>query len=130
MGADHILGRTTMTNFYGYEIELFAIEVLTEVHGVPVRSAVDLHGGLLLIVPVDDNLGHLVWICAPVSSRALSEVAAGRAALRDALRHSVTGTVEVVTIVGGRAVPDSCLLCSDIPSELLPLDDLHVASAA
>jgi len=119
-----------MTNFYGYEIELFAIEVLTEINGVSVRSGVDLRGGFWLIVHVDDDPGHLVWICAPVSSRALSEVAAGRAAVRDAVRHTVTGTVEVVTIVRGRAVPDRCLLCSDIPSELLPLDDFHVAPAA
>jgi hypothetical protein len=119
-----------MTSFYGHEIELFEIEVLTEVQGVSVRSGVDLHGELWLIVLVDDDPGHLVWICAPVSSRALSEVAAGRAAVRDVVRHTVTGTVEVVTIVSGRAVPDSCLLCSDLPTELLPLDDLPVASAA
>jgi hypothetical protein len=127
---DRIAGRSIMTNFYGYEIELFAIDVLTEVPGASVRSGVDLHGERWLIVLVDEDPGHLVWMCAPVSSRALFEVAAGRAAVRDVLRHTVTGTVEVVTTIRGRAVPDRCLLCSDIPPALLPLDDSHLATAA
>jgi hypothetical protein len=119
-----------MTNFYGYEIELFATEVLTEARGVSVRSGVDVHGRAWLIVLVDDDPEHLVWICAPVSLRARSEVAAGRAAVRDVLRHSATGTVEVVTVDRGHSVPDRCLLCSHIPAALLPLDDLHAPSAA
>lgn len=119
-----------MTNFYGYEIELFAIEVLTEVEGVSVRRGVDSGGAWWLIVLVDDDPDHLVWMCAPVSSRALSEVAAGRAAVRDVLRHTATGTVEVVTTDRGRAVPDSCLLCRDIPTTLLPAGDLRLAAAA
>jgi hypothetical protein len=60
----------------------------------------------------------MVRACLPDS--ALAEVAAGRAAVRDALPHTATGTVEVVTINRGRAVPDSCLLCHDIPTTLLP----------
>jgi hypothetical protein len=119
-----------MTNFYGYELELFAIEVLTEVRGVTVRTGVDVGGGLWLVVLVDDDPEHLVWVCAPVSPRALLEVASGRAAVRDVLRHTATGTVDVVTTDRGRAVPDRCLLCGDIPMALLPHDDLHPAVAA
>jgi hypothetical protein len=119
-----------MTNFYGYELELFATEVLTEVRGVSVRTGVALRGEPWLIVLVDDDPGHLVWVCAPVSPRALSEVASGRAAVRDVLRHTATGTVDVVTTDRGRAVPDSCLLCRDIPTALLPHGDLHAAVAA
>ncbi len=119
-----------MTNFYGYEIELFATQVLTGVQGVSVRSGVDRHGGSWLIVLVDDDPDHLVYMCAPVSSRAMSEVAAGRAAVKDVLRHTATGTVEVVTVDHGRAVPDSCLLCSNIPTALLSFGELPVACAA
>jgi len=119
-----------MTNFYGYEIELFATEVLTEVHGVSVRRGVDLGGGQWLIVLVDDDPDHLVWICAPVSSRAVSEVASGRARVGDVLRHTATGTVEVVTVDHGHAVPDRCLLCREIPTAFLPPGDYQVKSAA
>jgi hypothetical protein len=119
-----------MTNFYGSELELFATEVLAQGQGLSVQRGVDDSGGLWLIVRVDDNPDHLIWICAPVSPRALSEVAAGRAAVRDALRHSATGTVELVTLERGHARPDSCLLCCDIPSSLLPPGDSHLAPAA
>jgi hypothetical protein len=119
-----------MRNFYGYDIELFAIETLTGVDGVPVRRGVDPGGASWLIVLVDDDPEHLVWMCAPVSGRALREVAAGRAAVRDVLRHPATGTVEVVTTDHGRALPDRCLLCRDIPTALLPLADLPAPVAA
>jgi hypothetical protein len=119
-----------MTNFYGHEIELFATQVLTGVQGVSIRSGVDRHGGSWLIVLVDDDPEHLVWMCAPVSSRAITEVAAGRAAVKDVLRHTATGTVEVVTVDRGRAVPDRCLLCADIPTALLAVGESPAACAA
>jgi hypothetical protein len=119
-----------VTNFYGYEIELSAVEVLTHVQEISARSGVDAQGQPWLIVLVDDDPQHLVWLCGPVSWRALSEVAGGRAAVRDALRHTVTGTVEVVTTARGRAVPDSCLLCSQIPTSLLPVGAAQVVVAA
>jgi hypothetical protein len=116
-----------MTNFYGYEIELFATKLVAEGHGVSVQSGVDCSGGTWLIVLGDRDPEHLVWICAPVSPRALSELAQGKATVRDVLRHTVTGTVEVVTVEGGRAVPDSCMLCCNIPGALLPPGDLRVS---
>ena len=119
-----------MKNFCGYEIELFATEALTGIHGVSAHSGIDFGGGHWLIVRVDDDPDHLVWICAPVSSRALSEVASGRAEVSDVLRHSATGTVEVVTVDHGHAVPDQCLVCSEIPTAYLPLGDLDISSAA
>jgi hypothetical protein len=38
---------------------------------------------------------------------------------QDALRHSATGTAELVTIVHGRAVPDRCFLGAHV-AKLLP----------
>jgi hypothetical protein len=119
-----------MMKFYGHELELFAGEVFAEAEGLSVRSGTDFHGEQWLIVRVDDDPEHLVWVCAPVSSRALREVASGKAAVSDVLRHSRTGTVEVVTVERGRSVPDRCLLCSDIPTSLLPANDLRIPAAA
>ena len=119
-----------MMRFYGYELELLAGEILGEVEGVSVRAGADIGGGHWLIVRVDRDPEQLVWVCAPVSVRALHEVASGHAAVTDALRHSVTGTVEVVAVDHGRAVPDRCLLCADIPDALLPALDLRIALAA
>jgi hypothetical protein len=121
---------TTMMKFYGYELELFAGEVFGEVDGVSVRAGTDFCGGHWLIVRVGDDPEHLVWICAPVSERTLHEVARGKAAVRDVLRHSVTGRVEVVAVEHGRAVPDRCLLCADIPAELLPPGGIRIGAAA
>jgi hypothetical protein len=109
-----------MMKFYGYALELFAGEVIAADDDVSIRAGTDFLGHPWLIVRVDDDPEHLVWVCAPVSRRALDEVAAGRADVIDAVRHSVTGTVEVVTVAHGRAVPDRCLLCADIPPALLP----------
>ena len=79
-----------MMKFYGYELELFAGEVIGEVDGVSVRAGTDFCGGHWLIVRVGDDPEHLVWVSAPVSQRTLHEVASGNAAVRDVLRHSVT----------------------------------------
>ena len=119
-----------MMKFCGYELELFAAEVFAEVDRVSVRAGTDFLGGHWLIVRVDDDPDHLVWVCAPVSPRALHEVAIGNAAVRDVLRHTVTGTVEVVTVDHGRAVPDRCVLSADLPPALLPAGDLRVPAAA
>jgi hypothetical protein len=48
----------------------------------------------------------------------------------DAVRHSATGTVELVAIHHGRAVPDRCLLCSHVNQLLAALQDEKAALAA
>jgi hypothetical protein len=121
---------TTMMKFCGYELELFAGEVYAEIDNISVRAGTDFLGGHWLIVRVDDDPDHLVWVCAPVSTRALHEVAVGHAAVRDVLRHSITGTVEVVIVDHGRSMPDRCVLCSDLPAAMLPAGDIRVPVAA
>jgi hypothetical protein len=108
-----------MLRFCGFDLELLVDEVLDPGEAV-VRSASDSTGERWLIVQVDRDPDHLVWVCAPISSRALHAVTSGRASARDAVRHSATGTVEVVTIDHGRAVPDRCLCCAAIPADVLP----------
>jgi hypothetical protein len=108
-----------MLKFFGFDLELY-VDVVLQGHDVNVRSARGFQGENWLIVQVDQDPEHLVWVCAPISERALQEVATGRATMRDAVRHSATGTVEIVTVDRGRAVPDRCLCCSELPDDLLP----------
>jgi hypothetical protein len=113
--------RTVLT-FLGYELELFGVGVIADRDGRSVRHGTDLNGGQWLIVGVTGDTEHLVWVCAPVTVRMLEEVAAGRADPWDAVRHSVTGMVDVVTVDHGRAVPDRCLRGADLdPSYLADL---------
>jgi hypothetical protein len=107
-----------MLCFLGFDLELVVDHILDPRDSM-VRSAHDPEGERWLVVQVDDNPDRLAWVCAPASLRALREVASGRATLRDALRHSLTGTVEVVTVEHGRSVPDRCLCCAAIPEDLL-----------
>ncbi len=108
-----------MLKFLGFELELF-VDVVLDDRVPPVISARGPGGEHWLIVQVDRNPEHLVWVCAPITARALEEVTVGRATARDALRHSSTGTVEVVTVERGRAVPDRWLPCSALPEDLIP----------
>jgi len=119
-----------MLTFYGHEIELLVEKVLVRNNGPSLCCAWDETAHRWLIVRVDADPDHLAWLCVPVSERAMAAVASRRAAPRDAIRHSATGAVELVVVDHGRAVPDQCLLCSDIPRHLLPADDRRVLSAA
>jgi hypothetical protein len=65
-------------------------------------------------VQVDDDRDHPAWVCAQASRPAIRAVLDGRASPRDVLRHSATGTVELVRVADGRAVPDRCLLCAEV----------------
>lgn len=116
-----------MLKFLGFELELFVDEILDQ--DSVVRSAQDFRGGHWLIIEVAQDPERLVWVCAPISVRALHEVVTGRAKPSDAVRHSATGTVELVTVERGRAVPDRCLCCASIPEHLLTgIDRLLIAA--
>jgi hypothetical protein len=104
-----------MLRFCGFDLELLVDKVLAAGDWPSLCSAHDTDGRRWLIAQVDSDLTHLMWVCAPVSERGLQSIMAGRGSPVDALRHSSTGTVELVTIEYGRAVPDRCLLCAEIP---------------
>jgi hypothetical protein len=107
--------------FFGFEIELDVEAILVkDERGTRVCSAHDCTSQQWLIVKVSDEPNDLAWLCVPVSERAIEAVMTGRGSLRDAIRHSATGTVDLVTVEHGRAVPDRCLLCASIPEYLLP----------
>ena len=115
--------------FFGFEIELIVEAVLLQDDGgTRVCSAHDCTEQQWLIVNVSDEPDDLAWLCVPVS--AIEAVLTGRGSLRDAIRHSATGTVDLVVVDHGQVVPDRCLLCACIPEHLLPADDCRVLSAA
>jgi hypothetical protein len=119
-----------MMRFCGFDLDLSVETVFARQGGPGLCAARDCTGGQWLIACVDDDPNHLAWLCAPVSERGLQAVADGRAQVIDALRHSATGTVELVTVDHGRAVPDRCLLCAELPNYLVPSVSRPVALAA
>jgi hypothetical protein len=105
--------------FFGYDLELTVETILAAEKGPRLFTASDSRGAGWLVAQVGYEESHLAWLCAPVSERAAHAVAGGGADPRDAFRHSLTGMVELVTIDEGRATPDQCLLCGDLPDDLL-----------
>ena len=117
-----------MLTFCGYELELVIDSVLDDHVGPTLWSGVDSDGGYWLMAEADLDPAHLSWLCPPISAPALRAIKSGRANPADAFRHSATGTVELVSIADGQAVPDQCLRCEDVAPELLPPADWHLDS--
>src|SRR6516165_1682370 len=99
-----------MLIFCGFDIELCVEQILVRDSGPRLCSARDCTAQQWLIVEVAEDLDLLAWLCVPISERAMRAILEGRATSRDAAQHSATGTVELVVVCDGRAVPDSCLL--------------------
>jgi hypothetical protein len=107
-----------MLRFCGFELELLVDDVISREQWPALCEAHDEAGAHWLIVQVDEDQDHPAWLCAPVSRQAIRAVLDGRASPDDVLRHSATGTVELVSVDEGRAVPDRCLLCSEVGERL------------
>ncbi len=119
-----------MLRLCGFDLDLLVETVLARRDWPSLCAARDAAGNRWLIALVDDHPAHLAWLCAQVSERAMRAVAEGRAEAVAALRHSLTGTVELVTVDHGRAAPDRCLLCAEVPDCLLPSVSRPAALAA
>jgi hypothetical protein len=104
--------------FCGFELELFVDHVLTRQGWPSICCARDFTGSRWLIVQVNYDPDHLTWMCARASERAVCAVRSGYASPADVLRHSATGTVELVTVDHGRAVPDRCVPCALVKEHL------------
>jgi hypothetical protein len=107
-----------MLRFCGFDFELVVEEVVGRVDGPALHWGRDDAGQYWLIVQVRDDPDHLAWLCAAISERALGAVLDGRAWPLDAVRHSATGTVELVTVDHGQAVADRCLLGAQVEAYL------------
>ena len=105
--------------FFGYNLDLTVDKILAGETGPSLFTASDTEGAGWLVAQVGFERSRLAWLCARMSDRAAQAVLAGTANPRDAIRHSLTGTVELVTVSDGRAAEDQCLLCRDLPEDLL-----------
>ncbi len=108
-----------MFRFCGYGLELFVDEVLTRRQEDPsVCTATDATGQRWLIVASSVDPANLAWVCAPASPHTLDLVRSGHSSAYEAVSHSPTGWVEMVSIVDGHSVPDRRIACSDLPAAL------------
>ena len=105
--------------FFGYDLDLTVETILAGDSSPSLFTGRDVQGIAWIIAQVADEPSHQAWLCAPVSEKAAAAIVERGADPRDAIRHSLTGTVELVSIEPGHATPDRCLLCSDVPDDLL-----------
>jgi hypothetical protein len=77
-------------------------------------------GQRYLIVQTTGDAQSGTWMCAPITERALDCVVAGRAELRDALTHTATGGVEIITLDSQGNRTESAMLCRDVDDADLP----------
>jgi hypothetical protein len=115
-----------MTIFLGFALELTIDRVLVAADGPQLSTGTDPSGQRWLVYRCRSDGEGSVWLCSPITDRALQQVELGWATPRDAFRHSCTGLVEVVSCAPGRAIPEQCLPCGEIPEALLPPPDLMV----
>jgi len=109
-----------MLHFFSHDLELCVLDVLARDDGLQLCVGLDFSGQRWLIYRARADADDQVWVCAPESERAIECVKRGTACVGDALRHSLTGLAEIVTIGREHGQPDRCVSCSDIPNDLLP----------
>jgi hypothetical protein len=109
-----------MMHLLGYHLELVIDSVLARQEGPVLCAAHNAQGQLWLVYRAAPGPSTTTWMCSPVSERALRAVVSRGSEPRDAMRHSLTGTVDILQTIEGRAVPDRCVPCAQIPEELLP----------
>ena len=108
-----------MLTLCGWDLQLEVDKVLCQSDSWFLGSATDGVGHRWLVQHrrVPDSP---VWVCAEISPRMLEEVEAGRAEPRDVFRHSLTGTVEIVTAGDqDHGHRDRCVRGADLPEGLI-----------
>jgi hypothetical protein len=115
----HQKKETHVLRFCGFDLELFVDDVLARQGWPSICCARDFTGRLWLIVQVSYDPDHLSWMCAQASELAVQAVRSGYASPTDVLRHSATGTVELITVDHGRTVPDRCVPCARVAEHLV-----------
>jgi hypothetical protein len=118
-----------MLHFLGSDLDLDVDETFERYDGPLLFAGHDFLGQGWLVMEVVRTVWKVSWLCAPQSQRALECVRSGQADVRDALRHSATGAVELVTLEKGQVIADRMLLCAQIGNDLLPLPGWHLSAA-
>ena len=109
-----------MLHFLGSGLALDVEEVLEWDEGPILFTARDFEGQRWLVAEVDRRGTRTAWLCTPQSPHTIEGVRSGQADVRDAVRHSANGTVEVITLDANEVVEDQVLLCRDVPEKYLP----------
>jgi hypothetical protein len=117
-----------MLHFLSYDLELWVHDILVRDDGLKLCVGTDYSGQQWLLFRAVAEEDRQVWVCAPASARAIDCVRKGTASVGDALRHSLTGLVEIVTVGRDRGTPDRCVRGSDIPTDLLPALPWHLGA--
>jgi hypothetical protein len=118
-----------MLHFLGSDLSLEVDEVLQQSDGPRLFAGHDESGQRWLVAEIWRSAVNAKWLCAPQSPRALEYVRCGRAQVRDALRHSIDGTVVLVTVECATMVDDQVLLCAELKDDLLPAADWRLIPA-
>ena len=109
-----------MLHFLGSELDLEVDEVWERYDGPRLFAGHEVSGQKWLVAEIHHTPFGAKWLCAPQSPRALECVRGGRAEVGDALRHSASGTVVMVTLEAATLVADRVLLCAELHDDLLP----------
>lgn len=109
-----------MLHFLSHDLDLTVQEVLFREDGLKLCVGRDDSGQQWLLYRAAAHNNTQVWLCAPISGRAVDCVRRGNCSVDAALRHSLTGLVEVVTF-GRGGCHDCGVRCTDIPAELLSM---------
>ena len=108
-----------MLTLCGWDLQLAVDKILCQSDSWFLGAATD-EVGQRWLVHHHRVTGTPIWVCAEVSSRMLEEVEAGRAEASDVFRHSLTGTVEIVSAEDRGAVHrDRCVCCAELPLSLI-----------
>jgi hypothetical protein len=108
-----------MLTLCGWDLQLAVDKILCQSDSWFLGAATD-EGGQRWLVHHRRVTGPPIWVCAEVSSRMLEEVEAGRADASDVFRHSLTGTVEIVSAEDrGDVHRDCCVCCAELPASLI-----------
>jgi hypothetical protein len=118
-----------MLRFLGSDLSLEVDEVLQQWDGPRLFAGHDESGQPWLVAEIWRSPVNAKWLCARLSPRALEQVRCGRAPVRDALRHSIDGTVVLVAVEADTMVGDHVLLCGQLPDDILPAADWRLIPA-
>jgi hypothetical protein len=108
-----------MLHFLGSDLDLGVDEILERYDGPRLFAGHDGWGQEWLGAEIHRTISRAEWLCAPQSALALDCVRCGRAEVRDALRHSASGTAVLVTL-DAHTVADRTLLCAELGDDVLP----------
>jgi hypothetical protein len=116
-----------MNPFQVFRFPLEADEVLEWEADIPTLFSGHSPDGERYLVRHAARSDHtVIWVCAPISERALACVRTGRAEVRDAFTHTATGGVDILTLGPDGHCTESFKMCAELRDEDLPPAGSHL----